>query len=109
LVSQGAETTGTVTISATSDTEFTIALSNFSTDAGDDLRLWLSEGELVQGDDGFYYVAGDAQLELAGTIDPSDLEQSFVFPISALSDWDVRAFTVYDYANRTALGSAALD
>jgi len=109
FVSQGAETTGTVTIAATSDTEFTITLSNFSTGAGDDLRLWLSEGELTLGADGAYYVDGDAQLELGGTIDPTDPEQSFVFPITALSDWDIRSFTVYDYPGRTAFGSAALD
>lgn len=52
---------------------------------------------------------GDSQFELPGAIESSAAEQSFVFPIEYLPDVAIKSFTVYDYANRIAMGSAALD
>jgi hypothetical protein len=108
FVSQGATTTGTVTIASISDDEFSITLTNFSTGPGDDLRLRLSPGELVQGSDGFYYVDGST-LELPGNVDPNLASQTFVYNASALAFGEFRSFTVYDYASLVAFGSAALE
>jgi len=108
LVSQGTRTTGTVTLTAATDTEFTLTLSGFSTGPGDDLRLQLSPGELVKGADGYYSINDNTRIELEGAVDPQAPEQTFSVPMMVLDTWQVRSFTVYDYANRTALGFAAL-
>ncbi len=108
FVSQGASTEGTVTVAQSSPTEFTITLSGFSTGDGDDLRLWLNPGALVKGDDGYYSAEGNTQFELPGTVSPSDPEQIFTFPITALPE-GIQSLTIYDYANRVAFGSAPLD
>jgi hypothetical protein len=109
FVSQGAETRGTVTIAQTSATEFTITLTDFSTGEGADLRPWLSSGVLTKGPDGAFWVDSDSQLELPGNIDPSGPDQSFVFPLYALDSLEPRSFTVYNYADRIAFGSASLE
>jgi hypothetical protein len=108
FVSQGASTEGTVTVAQNSPVEFTITLSGFSTGEGDDLRLWLNPGALVKGDDGYYSAEGNTQFELPGTVSPTDPEQVFTFPIGALPE-GIQSLTIYDYANRVALGSAPLD
>ena len=108
LVSQGSRTVGTVTLAASSDSEFTLTLSGFSTAPGDDLRLQLSPGELVKGEDGYYSIDDNTRIEVEGTVDPDEPEQSFTVPLMVLDAWQVRSFTIYDYANRVALGSAAL-
>lgn len=108
FLSQGASTEGTVTVAQSSPTEFTITLSGFSTGEGDDLRLWLNPGALVKGDDGYYSADGNTQFELPGTVSPTDPEQMFTFPIAALPE-GIQSLTIYDYANRVALGSAPLE
>ncbi|MEP6481286.1 MAG: DM13 domain-containing protein [Rhodoglobus sp.] len=108
FVSQAATTTGTVSILETSDKEFAIVLTDFSTGPSTDLRINLSHGALVADADGIYSVEGDARFELPGTIVPTDPDQLFVFPLGAWPEGDVESFTVYDYANRVAFGSAAL-
>ncbi|CAN5235004.1 hypothetical protein BH09ACT5_BH09ACT5_10870 [soil metagenome] len=109
FVSQGATTGGTVELAAISDKEFTLTLTGFSTGPGDDLRLHLSTGELVQGADGFYYVDDGNVLEVEGKVEPDAPTQTFTFPLDYLDFGDFRSLTIYDYANLTALGSAALD
>jgi hypothetical protein len=109
FVSQGAPTEGTVSISQTSDKEFEIKLTDFSTGAGDDLRIWLSPGALEKDAGGHFSVAGERQYELPGKIDATQTDQVFVFPLTSFPQETVRSFTVYDYANRTAFGSATLE
>jgi hypothetical protein len=108
FVSQGAPTAGTVSISQISDREFEIKLAGFSTGDGEDLRIWLSPGTLEKDAEGHTYVTGDRQHELPGKIDSGQGDQVFVFPLPNFPKEDIRSFTVYDYANRIALGSAAL-
>lgn len=108
LRSQGAATAGTVSVVPASADEFAVVLTDFSTGAGTDLRLNLSPGKLVKGADG-YSVDGDISYELPGTVDPSDPTQVFLFPMAAWPDSPTRSFTVYDYANRVAFGSAAME
>jgi hypothetical protein len=107
LVSQGAATQGTVSLIPNGD-EFAIVLSGFSTRDAGDLRIHLSTGPLVTGSDGYQYVDDQNELEMPGTIDPSDPSQIFVFPI-AFWPAAVRTFTVYNYADRLAYGSASLE
>jgi Electron transfer DM13 len=108
FVSQGAATAGTATLTSISEYDFSITLDNFSTGPGDDLRLRLSTGELVQGADGNYYVDGNS-LELPGDVDTTLSNQTFTFGSESLTFGEFRSLTVYDYTNRVALGSAALD
>lgn len=108
FVSQGADTTGTVSIIAASDDQFAVVLRGFSTSAGPDRRLHLSPGLLTQGADGRYYVDSVGAYELPGSVDPADSEQVFFFPIGFWPEQEIRSVTIYAYAERVALGSAAL-
>ncbi|HRQ00806.1 MAG TPA: hypothetical protein PK781_10140, partial [Terrimesophilobacter sp.] len=103
-----AHTEGTVSISQVSDTEFEIRLTDFTTGHSDDLRLYLSPGTLERHPEGHYYVTGEDQYELPGTIDPTTMEQVFRYELGYFPPVPVHVFTVYDYAGFTAFGSAAL-
>ena len=98
-----------MTISRASENEFEITLTGFSTGPGDDLRLNLSPGSLEKKADGYFSVTDNMQYELPGKIDPASTNQTFVFAIPSFPMDTIRSFTVYDYANRTAFGSAALN
>jgi hypothetical protein len=108
FVSQGATTTGTVSIEDVGDGTFAITLSGFSTGIGDDLQLYLSPRPLQQDKDGHYFVDGDWYV-VEGKVESSIAEQSFTYPSDLrFLPPDIQSITVYDYANRTAFGSAAL-
>lgn len=109
FVSQGATTVGTVTIEQVDDETFAITLSGFSTTGSDDLRLNLSSGPLVQDADGFYFIDG-FNYEVPADVQAGVAEQSFEYPSDPrFLPADIQSVQIYDYANLTALGSAALD
>jgi hypothetical protein len=108
FVSQGGTTAGSVNIERDASGTITISLSGFSTEAADDLRMHLNTGSLVTGADGISYVDGGVQLELAGPVDPGAATQQWVYPTPAVRFDPIRSITIYDYATRTAWGSAAL-
>jgi hypothetical protein len=110
FVTQGAPTTGTVSVREEADGRITFAFAGFSTEGSADLRIWLNLGPLAQDADGYYYADSSVQYEVRGTVDATLRDQTFEVPAEAASflPADVQSLTVYDYANRTALGSADL-
>lgn len=108
FVSQFAETTGTATIERRSDGSTWVTLAGFSTGEAADLRLYLKEGELVQGADGYWGDTAGYGYEIA-TISPDAPQQEIPVPGAGTMPV-VRTLTVMDYAgpDYPSLGSVSL-
>ncbi len=64
FISHEHETTGTVRIIENPDGTRVLAIENLSTTNGPDVRVWLSESDVVEGIDGWFVAGGAPFLEL---------------------------------------------
>ncbi|WP_458111773.1 DM13 domain-containing protein [Arthrobacter sp. R1-13] len=105
--SQAAATSGSVTVRVT-DTSAVLQLKDISTGQGDDLRLMLSPGTLSPNASGELGLTSQDLIEL-GQLDATgsqrvemDIRQWSSLPSP------VRSVVIYNYADRTAYGTANL-
>ncbi|WP_324641965.1 DM13 domain-containing protein [Pseudarthrobacter sp. LT1] len=104
--SQGAVTTGTVAIHIT-QAGAVLQLENLATGAGDDLRLMLSPGTLVPGTGGGAGLSSARLIELGPLTGASQRVEMDAARWAALRE-PIRSVVIYDYAGKTALGTANL-
>ncbi|VXB45147.1 DM13 domain-containing protein [Arthrobacter sp. 8AJ] len=104
--SQGALTTGTVTIHVTK-AGAVLQLENLATGTGDDLRLMLSPGTLVPGTGGSAGLSSTKLIELGPLTGAGQRVEMDAARWAALRE-PIRSVVIYDYAGKTALGTANL-
>lgn len=108
FVSQAADTRGSVRIELRDDGSTWIAFTNFQTESGSDLRLYLSDGPLIQNEDG-HWIAGPSSFRFEVTrIDGTISDQEVEVP----GAWDmpeIQTLTIMNYAGDfPSFGSVAL-
>lgn len=104
--SQGAVTTGTVTIHVTK-AGAVLQLESLATGSGDDLRLMLSPGTLVPGTGGSAGLSSTKLIELGPLTGAGQRVEMDAARWAALRE-PIRSVVIYDYAGKTALGTANL-
>ena len=108
FVSQATATVGTATLVENPDHSITLTLSDFSTDARLDIRMYLNSDPVVLDADGFYKVidgpSSTGHLEI-GHLSSATGDQTYDLTTLRQSLRSTHSLTLYDYAAREDLGS----
>lgn len=105
--SQGAITTGTATIHVT-DSGAVLQIEDFATGTAEDLRLALSPGTLGPGSDGEFELSSSTLIELGPLSQSGSQRVDMDSRMWATMPEPVRSVVIYNYADKTAYGTANL-
>ena len=108
FVSQGTETVGSVEIARRSDGTVWATLTDFSTGASPNLKLYLNEGELVKNADGAWTTDGGESQDIAPVSAPASKQEIEIRGSQRMDE--IHSVTIVDYTGPDFLhfGSAPL-